>query len=475
MKKEQILAECIAEVKGGNSTVEDCVARHPEFGRELRPLLEIALGLSPTVEAASPEFKARARAAVQRAMQGNELTVERGRMRRLQPVLSLKAATVAIGVLAAVVVAGAGTVFASQRTVPGDALYPVKTGVESVQLALTPGHEAKASLHLKLAERRVDEAAREAKTEHGPSAALPTSVGHQLDAAIGEIGKADPQKVKSFMRQLEDSTLRGELTVAGVASGKSSPVLSETTAVLQRGRLIAEVSYDNPAFMGTSPSVLDNSLEAGRFEVVGTLTGADSHSWKIDGMALGNVDYSGTPPPVDSPVKAEGIIRDGKTFITSVQSEDNASDEVTIEGVVKGSDGSVTVGGIPVTVASGPSLPQAGNKARLSGTAKDGKVNVSRVESKQTEDIGVEFEGTLTSVDLSGQTILAKRAGTQVKVNVSQAQTGTQDGQSLTLAQLQSAIGQGVQIDGLRQQNGILYAKQLLVDTHGKDSGPHSR
>jgi len=53
--------------------------------------------------------------------------------------------------------ATAGTVLAAESSVPGDTLYPVKRGVEAVQLALTWAPEARSALLVSLADRRLAE------------------------------------------------------------------------------------------------------------------------------------------------------------------------------------------------------------------------------------------------------------------------------------------------------------------------------
>ena len=57
MKKEEILAICIEEIRSGKSTIEDCVTHYPDLGKELRSLLEIAAGLKPDEVTPSQEFK----------------------------------------------------------------------------------------------------------------------------------------------------------------------------------------------------------------------------------------------------------------------------------------------------------------------------------------------------------------------------------------------------------------------------------
>jgi hypothetical protein len=52
-----------------------------------------------------------------------------------------------------------GTTFASGYTLPGDALYSVKSLVEDVQHTLAQDEVSLAHLHLQLAEKRLEEAA----------------------------------------------------------------------------------------------------------------------------------------------------------------------------------------------------------------------------------------------------------------------------------------------------------------------------
>lgn len=74
--------------------------------------------------------------------------------------LRLKPMPVFAVVAAIVLVVGGGTSFAAESSLPGDALYKVKVGVnEEVRAALAVSDEAKAHLAADLAERRLEEAA----------------------------------------------------------------------------------------------------------------------------------------------------------------------------------------------------------------------------------------------------------------------------------------------------------------------------
>jgi hypothetical protein len=67
--------------------------------------------------------------------------------------------TIMVVLIAVVMVFGGATAtaYASQAALPGDALYPVKTGLEYTQVALTGDAYNRAQLHLRFAQRRMDE------------------------------------------------------------------------------------------------------------------------------------------------------------------------------------------------------------------------------------------------------------------------------------------------------------------------------
>ena len=61
-KFEDILAQCIDDIKSGRFTIEDCLNRYPSMRDRLEPLLRIALGIrEPPDVKPSPSFKVKAR------------------------------------------------------------------------------------------------------------------------------------------------------------------------------------------------------------------------------------------------------------------------------------------------------------------------------------------------------------------------------------------------------------------------------
>ena len=168
---EQILQTCLEQIKTGQETVDSALSRHPEQAEELRPLLEASSWLHAQREviAPRPDFVAQSR---QRLVARLELE-KAGNYAQAPPtgLSSLWSSLVSLFtqkrfayqfaiatfLLIFLVVSTSGVAFASQWTIPGDTLYPVKTSLERVQLALSLSEARRAQLHIAFAERRLVE------------------------------------------------------------------------------------------------------------------------------------------------------------------------------------------------------------------------------------------------------------------------------------------------------------------------------
>jgi hypothetical protein len=468
MKTEHIIAQCVDEVRSGRSTIDDCVKRYPGI-EDLKPLLETALKIEPAKAGLSPESRARIRSGLLSVMSESRDSRRSKAGLSLKPLLGFRMAGTIAAILAGVAVAGGGTVYASQRSLPGNALYPVKTGAENAQLALTFGDAAKADLLLKFAQRRVDEMASEA-ARGNDTAKLGTSTASELDKALGSMTNAKADQVKGFARRLAESSLHSQLTLdASIKSSKpaNKESIQKALDVLRRGKVIADVSFDNPSFLDTKPSVLDASLDDGQFKITGTVTETAGTTWQIDGVTLNNVQYPGNTPPVNSPVVTEGITHAGKTYVVKVEPETDASAGVSIQGTFEGTGdgGSVWyIGGIPVTVPKSITPPSKGDETHLRRSAQSAADSAPQVETKPSETMGVEYDGKLSAVDATGTTITVTKAGTLISPNISGAQIRTEDNRTLTVAQLRASLGQEVRVKGLYRKNGAVYATEVSVE-----------
>ena len=181
---DDIFNECIERMARGEP-IESCLADYPDHAEELKPLLmtsQSALSLS-SIEA-TREFKEAARSRVLKAVY--EQGSSKGTMSWL-PAMSrrFKAWATVAAALVLVIGFGAGTVQASSNSLPGDTLYSVKQTIEKVRLNLAFSDSAKARLHLRLAEKRVEEMNRlivRGDVEH--VASLSEKVARQLERAV---------------------------------------------------------------------------------------------------------------------------------------------------------------------------------------------------------------------------------------------------------------------------------------------------
>jgi len=149
---DNILDDCLERILVGGESVEECLARYRQYADELKPLLQtvIAARKALTIEP-RPDFRARARYQFHSALK--EAASKKHRRLSGWQLKWVTAASLALTLL----LSGGGVVAAASNSMPDSPLYQVKLATEQVQLFLTTSPEAKAELHAKLVDRRVDE------------------------------------------------------------------------------------------------------------------------------------------------------------------------------------------------------------------------------------------------------------------------------------------------------------------------------
>jgi uncharacterized membrane protein YgcG len=156
---EALLEEAISRLERGG-TVEDCLARYPEYAGRLEPLLRMAAFSMRTLAYTEMASEAALVAGKQRflvAAQGKPAPQTR-RSLSLFPLQMRGLVTAALVVLILVVVGG-GLVVASAGSLPGDLLYPVKLATEQARLLLTFDVHARDQLLAEFAQERRAEVA----------------------------------------------------------------------------------------------------------------------------------------------------------------------------------------------------------------------------------------------------------------------------------------------------------------------------
>ncbi len=164
-----VLDESLARLRDGES-LETCILDYPEHASQLAPLLETFVALQtlkpvpPPIPSAMLSGRqrflaeaARLRQAESKARPGLRSRAEVWLSRLWQPVPQQRLAWAVVTAMAALLVfvlVSGSVVLASTDSLPGDALYPVKLIVETVQLTLTLDPEAHEQLGRELNERR---------------------------------------------------------------------------------------------------------------------------------------------------------------------------------------------------------------------------------------------------------------------------------------------------------------------------------
>ena len=146
------LDRCLAALKDGRH-LQELLRQSPQERDELIDLLRVSTHVGQLeLPAPDPAFKLRTRNLML------AIAAQRRATRKQTRWLARPAARLALAVALSGALLVGGIVAASAQSLPGEPLYQVKRGVETVQLAVTLDPAANARLRLQLAGRRVTEA-----------------------------------------------------------------------------------------------------------------------------------------------------------------------------------------------------------------------------------------------------------------------------------------------------------------------------
>jgi len=199
-KFEEILFQCVEDIKAGRSSIEDCLNRYPFAREQLEPLLRIALQIQELPDVTpSHSFKIKTRVWLMDQIHGGHAAKKwpwSRHINHVSPIPYVKRFSMSLGgVILAVIVAvsalGAGTAYASQSSLPGDALYPLKLATEQAGMMLLRDDTARAERALSFVERRIGEM--EVLAEEGRSQDLALAAqkyGYALNMALSMMERA---------------------------------------------------------------------------------------------------------------------------------------------------------------------------------------------------------------------------------------------------------------------------------------------
>ena len=469
MKKEEILATCIEEIRSGKSAIEDCINRYPTLGKELRSLLEIAACLTADEVMPSPELKERIKLHLFEETQPSPQQLSnRHFWSWLEPTPVKILASVLLGVLI-LVAAGSGTVYAAQSSIPGSTLYPVKTGVENIQLALTTSPVAKARLYLHLAQRRINEMTQQVKQNQKVNPQAVEIVTQQFNKALNKLSLASNQNaINNTLSYLSVASLSEQVELEQVISKappESQPVLQQIIDETRRANTIAQVAYVNHDLLKQPLSATDQQLNAGQFSLEGTLLSIQDNNWDVGGTMIENVHLSGETPAIGSRIKVEGLVKNNNTYISNITVSENSAEPTQVEGQFEGinQNGMANISGISVDINGNDNMRlKPGDSVQLQGNALNNKLDVTNQQSTAAK--AATLTGILTAVNVVKGTITVQLTGSQIRVNINDAKIQNfTDTITLKIENLKLLIGHEIRIEGLSKNGDLLSATLLQV------------
>ena len=270
-----VLDECLAAL-GQGATLEDCLARYPNYAAELRLYLPLAQRLTQTPH---QQPRASAQAAAWQRFQARAADMRLGRRPRLSLNVGwMRPLAIAAALVLAVFVAAGGTAYAAQDALPDSPLYRVKLATEDVRVWFTFDDGAKAELLLDQSNERtaeIMEMLQRGKTIPGNVlAAL-----RQRNARAVRILEDSPDELRLLSRAREQSAQQEDLLLAlwGNTSESARDEYAEVVATLHNAQLRTS---------GIAGSVRPDDLAAGVIHIAGAAEPAGEGVWLLGGVEV---------------------------------------------------------------------------------------------------------------------------------------------------------------------------------------------
>ena len=141
------------------------------------------------------------------------------------------------------------TAFAAQESLPSEALYPIKTFVEDVRLALTSDPEAEVDLLLQFSDERMEEIA--ALMEQGLPVpeAVATQLQSHLNTALKTCAELDDAALLKLMAQIQERSQEQLKVLEKLGEGSGNQpeeALELATQAMNNLRVTAEGALEDP-------------------------------------------------------------------------------------------------------------------------------------------------------------------------------------------------------------------------------------
>jgi len=262
---DSILEQSLSQIAAGKARVESCLLAYPAYADELEPLLRAAEGLRtlprPTL---TPEAQARIEARVlgpPKASRRFGLVLPPIALPRLpQLIPAWRWAFAGLAAAAVLVLVMLSLIYAASDSLPGSPLYQVKLASEKVWLWATPTQDRPA-LHLRLAERRIDEIkALVSQGELDP--AVVDAMIEEMEMALALAEDLPPEQAEALLEaflalaEYQESELRLLLSSApeGVLANLTRALMANADQVQRAQALLRAVQEEQPGDAEETPA-----------------------------------------------------------------------------------------------------------------------------------------------------------------------------------------------------------------------------
>jgi hypothetical protein len=256
---EDILVQCIEEIKAGNANMADCLSHYPDLRQELEPLLRIALSIKEPIDIRpSDSFKIRTKVNLMEFIHANRAEYKTGRSIHQVNIGQawhskwFKAVTVAVAAILVISALGVGTAYASQNSIPGDTLYPVKLGTEEFQRVLTTDDIKGMTLELKFASSRLEEMKSIARECPEEITVAITGYERNLDMAVARAGEVNNVGGPTSIMETLVSAISSHLSILDELEGNAPEAFNNAirgageTAIYEYMKVLRIMAQEDP-------------------------------------------------------------------------------------------------------------------------------------------------------------------------------------------------------------------------------------
>ncbi len=226
-------------LQSGQATIEEVVARYPEYAQRLVPLLEVALRVVSTT---APQLSDEAMDAIQGRLLRRTVELQarpRAENRRLavfsQWMPRFRLLPVTLVLLVALLMSGVWVSSATAASLPGDVLYPLKRMTERVQLGLALSETGRIWLHIRFAERRLEEVQAVLEQRGQLDETTLAEVGDETEAALASAEQLSDDQVE-VLTTLATLTERQQAVLAAVKDKAPPQAQAGLTRAMERSR-----------------------------------------------------------------------------------------------------------------------------------------------------------------------------------------------------------------------------------------------